>query len=331
MKLCSLIFTLVVTIYGVEHSRHHHHHHGIFKDPKAFVSSLNKIDEDSINKMITTVKKVIEDGETERAGIQAVRDDALADYTTKEDARLAAAAAHGAAVALLDSGEADLAEKITDRDAADVTQKASKEVLNNATVDEAAALAEKDLQGARIDREAATLNEVRQLIADISAEAGKALAEINKGRNLLAVDYKALASADPTSIDEVIDLIDELLSAGETERATYVDAWAAANQALVNAQAVFDADYKDYEIHVGKVDRQIIENGKLSADVDTKLKEVNTASTIRNSAFDELARQDQHLADETIRLDSEKATCEEIIELLEDLLGKEPEEELSEA
>lgn len=326
MKLCSLIFTLVVTIYGVEHSRHHHHHHGIFKDPKAFVSSLNKIDEDTINSMISTVKQLIADGETERAGIQAARDNAFADYTTKEDSRLAAAAAHGAAVALLDSGEADLAEKITDRDAADVTQKASKEVLNNATVDEAAALAEKDLQGARIDREAATLNEVRQLIADISAEAGKALAEINKGRNLLAVDYKALASADPTSIDEVIDLIDELLSAGETERATYVDAWAAANQALVTAQADFDADYNDFEIHVGKVDRQIIENAKFSADVDTKLKEVNTATAIRNSAFDELGRQDQHLADETIRLDSEKTTCEEIIDLLEDLLGKEPEE-----
>lgn len=330
MKLCSFIFTLVVTIYGVEYSRHHHHH-GIFKDPKAFVSSLNKIDQDTINSMISTVNKLIDDGEAERATIQAHRDAAEDDYNTKEQARLDAAAAHQDATDALAAGEETLAAQIIDRDEAKVTYEDSKLALNNAKVDEAAALEEKNLQSDRIDREADTLNEVRQLIADISAEAGKALAEMNKGRNLLAVDYKALASADPSSIDEVIDLIDELLAAGETERAQYVDAWADANQKLVNAQAVFDADESAYKVEVGKVDRQIITNGELSTDLAAKLDEVNAASAIRNDAFDELGRQDKHLSDESARLDSEKASCEEIIGLLEDLLAEEPEEEGGEA
>jgi len=330
MKLCSLIFTLVVTIYGVEYSRHHHHH-GIFKDPKAFVSSLNKIDEDSINKMIDTVNKLIDDGETERGTVQAVRDAAEDDYNAKEQARLDAASAHANATTLLSQGEEVLVEQKVAQADAQATYDASLLALNNATVDEAAALEEKNLQSARIDREKATLNEVRELIADISAEAGKALAEMNKGRNLLAVDYKALASADPSSIDEVIDLIDELLSAGETERATYVDAWADANQILVAAQAAHDSDEHTLKIAIGVVDRQIITNQELAADVASKLEEVNTASLIRNEAFNELGRQDNHLFAESTRLDSEKETCEQIIELLQDLVAEEPEEEGGEA
>merc|ERR1719150_3403881 len=269
--------------------------------------------------MISMVNKLIDDGETERASIQANRDAAEADYNTKEQARLDAADAHREATTALADGQAALADQKLVRDAAKVTYEASKLALNNAKVDEAAALEEKNLQSDRIDREKDTLNEVRQLIADISAEAGKALAEMNKGRNLLAVDYKALASADPSSIDEVI-------AAGETERAQYVDAWADANQKLVNAQAVFDADESAYKIEVGKVDRQIITNGELSTDLAAKLDEVNAASAIRNDAFDELGRQDTQLSDESARLDSEKASCEEIIGLLEDLLAEEPEE-----
>merc|ERR1719150_1749512 len=281
--------------------------------------------------MISTVNKLIDDGEAERATIQAHRDAAEDDYNTKEQARLDAAAAHQAATDALAAGEETLAAQIIDRDAAKVTYEDSKLALNNAKVDEAAALEEKNLQSDRIDREADPLNEVRQLIADISAEAGKALAEMNKGRNLLAVDYKALASADPSSIDEVIDLIDELLAAGETERATYVDAWADANQKLVNAQAVYDDDEAAYKIEVGKVDRQIITNRALSQDVDARLLEVNAATDISNDAFDELGRQVKHFVEESARLDSEKESCLEIIRLLEDLLAEESEEEGGEA
>jgi len=290
-------------------------------------SSLNKIDEDTINDMIATVTKLIEDGETERATVQAARDAAEDDYNAKEQARLDAASAHANATTLLAQGQSDLSDQRVAQNAAQETYDASLLALNNAKVDEAAALEEKNLQSARIDREKATLNEVRQLIADISAEAGKALAEMNKGRNLLAVDYKALASADPSSIDEVIELIDELLSAGETERATYVDAWADANQILVNAQAAHDADEHILKIAIGVVDRQVMTNDELAADVDSKLAEVNTASLIRNEAFNELGRQDQHLFAESTRLDSERQTCEEIIDLLQDLLAEEPEEE----
>merc|ERR1719273_782324 len=281
--------------------------------------------------MISTVNKLIDDGEAERATIQAHRDAAEDDYNTKEQARLDAAAAHQDATDALAAGEETLAAQIIDRDAAKVTYEDSKLALNNAKVDEAAALEEKNLQSDRIDREADTLNEVRQLIADISAEAGKALAEMNKGRNLLAVDYKALASADPSSIDQVIDLIDELLSAGETERATYVDAWADANQILVAAQTAHDSDEHILKIAIGVVDRQILTNAELAADVASKLEEVNTASLIRNEAFNELGRQDKHLFAESTRLDSEKETCEQIIELLQDLVAKEPEEEGGEA
>merc|ERR1719273_471863 len=124
--------------------------------------------------MIETVNKLIDDGETERATVQAARDAAEDDYNAKEQARLDAASAHANATTLLSQGEEVLVEQKVAQADAQATYDASLLALNNATVDEAAALEEKNLQSARIDREKATLNEVKKLIADISAEAEKA-------------------------------------------------------------------------------------------------------------------------------------------------------------
>lgn len=305
----------------MEYSRHHHHH-GLFKNPKAFVSSLNKIDKDTINGMIETVQGLIDDGEAERARYTEIRDGAQEDYDAKETARKDAEAAQQLATQTLQTGVDDLALKTQDRDDANTVQLASAEVLLLAKVDEAAALNEKDIQSARIDSEAETLNQVRDLIATISAEAGKALAEMHKGRKLLAV-ANALASADPSSIDEVIDLINELLEAGETERATYVDAWAEANQAMNDAQLDHDAKYANWETMLGRYDRQVLDNAGFQADLDTKDAELTAATTLSNAAKEELDRQNAHLDAEGARLDDEKATCEQVIELLEELLGDE--------
>lgn len=326
MKLCSLIFTLVVSIYGMEYSRHHRHH-GLFKNPKAFVSSLNKIDKDTINGMIATVQGLIDDGEAERARYTGVRDSAQDDYDTQEAARMAAEAAEQLAAQTLQTGVDDLALKTQDRDDANTVQLASAEVLLLAEVDAAAALDEKNIQSARIDSEAETLNQVKGLIAEISSDAGKALAEMNKGRKLLAVDYKALASADPSSIDEVIDLIDELLAAGETERATYVDAWAEADQALTDAQVDHAAKYSTWETMLGRFDRQVLDNAAFQSDLDTKVDELTAATSLSNAAKVELDSQNTHLDAEGARLDDERATCEQVIELLEELLGEEAVEE----
>lgn len=323
MKLCSLIFTLVVSIYGMEYSRHHRHH-GLFKNPKAFVSSLNKIDKDTINGMITTVQGLIDDGEAERARYTGVRDSAQDDYDTKEAARVAAEAAEQLAIQTLQTGVDDLALKTQDRDDANIVQLASAEVLLNATVDEAAASDEKLIQSARIDSEAETLNQVKGLIAEIS---GKALAEMNKARKLLAVDYKALASADPSSLDDVIDLIKQLLTAGENERATYVDAWAAAAQALNDARVDHAAKYSTWETMLGRFDRQVLDNAAFQSDLDTKVAELTAATSVSNAAKVELDSQNGHLEAEGARLDDERATCEQVIDLLEELLGEEPVDE----
>merc|ERR550532_850383 len=82
--------------------------------------------------MISMVNKLIDDGETERASIQANRDAAEADYNTNEQARLDAAAAHGEATTALFDGQAALADQKLVRDAAKVTYEASKLALNNA-------------------------------------------------------------------------------------------------------------------------------------------------------------------------------------------------------
>jgi len=328
MKLFSLIATLFfVTISGMEHSLHHHQ--SLFKNPKAFLSSLSQIDEDKINEMITMIGQLISDGEVQRQAAIDSEASAQSDTDAKTAAFEVAEGNVAAAQEALDDARAELSQFISEEEEAKNIHDAA--ILKKATAktDRDAKAKTNEDQGARIDEEKGTFEEIKSLIATISAGEASDL-EIKNVRKLLNfVDYKYLVDADPQSLEAVVDLIDQLIEDGETERNGYINDFNQAESAFTDASAVADQTQIDWETAIGKVTRQEISIG--GDDETTGLEQIlsaaqaaeDSAATALNAARAELSKQQDNLAAENARLDDEKQACEDIIDLLRGLLPQE--------
>merc|ERR1712228_1094172 len=234
-----------------------------------------------------------------------------------------------AAQEALDDAKADLSQFISEEEEA-------KNIHDQATVKKAAAKTDRDAkaktneeQGARIDEEKETFEEIKSLIATIS-EGEESDLEIKNVRKLLSfVDYKYLVDADPQSLEQVVDLIDQLIEDGETERNGYINDFNQAESAFTDASAEADLTQIDWETAIGKVSRQEITIG--GDDETTGLEQLlsaahvaqDSAASARNLARAELSKQQDNLAAENERIDGEKQALEDIIDLLRGLLPQE--------
>merc|ERR1719266_2949845 len=273
--------------------------------------------------MITMIGQLISDGEVQRQAAIDSEASAQSDTDAKtaafEDAEKNVAAAQEA----LDAAKADLSQFISEEEEAKNIHDAA--ILKKAT---AKAKTNED-QGARIDEEKGTFEEIKSLIATISAGEASDL-EIKNVRKLLNfVDYKYLVDADPQSLEAVVDLIDQLIEDGETERNGYINDFNQAESAFTDASAEADLTQIDWETAIGKVSRQEITIG--GDDETTGLEQLlsaahvaqDSAASARNVARAELSKQQDNLAAENERIDGEKQALEDIIDLLRGLLPQE--------
>jgi hypothetical protein len=292
MKLFSLIVTLFfVTISGMEHSRHHHH--SLFNSAKTFISSstLSQIDADKINEMIELVKTIIAEGEADRQSAEDKQAAAQDDVNTKSDAHADAIAATGVVRDDLAAGESQRLTYVANRDEA-------KRIYDEADVVQKSALTDRDAkaktnteQGQRISDEKATFEQIKTYIGEITAE--EADIEIKKGRNLLSVvDYKHLLDVDPTDLSEVLDLVDQLILDGETERNGYINAFNNAETVYNDAVATANAAKTEWEITIGQVTRQEKTNDDLGLDLVAAEEAETSAADSLNDARTSLSAQD---------------------------------------
>lgn len=212
-----------------------------------------------------------------------------------EEQRLAYVASRDEAKTLYD--EADVVQKsaLTDRDA--------KAKTNTE-------------QGQRISDEKATFEQIKTYILAITAE--EADLEIKKGlRNLLSVvDYKHLADVDPTDLNEVLNLVDQLILDGETERNGYINAFNNAETVYNDAVATANSAKAEWEITIGQVTRQEKTNEQLGLDLVAAEAAETSAADSLNVARGVLSTQDAFLQSENERIDDEIASCNSIIDLL---------------
>lgn len=325
MKLFSLIVALFfVTISGMEHSRPHHH--SLFNNPKAFISSssLSQIDQDTINKMIGLVNDIIDQANADRATAEENQVTAADDEAAKTTARETAQGEVLDAQSDLDDGLKQLDEYIAGQEEAkriyDQKEIAEKEAKTNR---DAAANTNTE-QGKRIDDEKATFEEIKTLIGQITAEeADEADIEI-KGRNLLSiVDYKYLADVNPTDLTEVFNLIEQLITDGETERNTYISAFNEAETIYNDAVDTAADAKKNWEITIGQVSRQELINGDLANALSTAEGDLESAAQTLTAATLKLTEANDFLASENTRIDDEIESCNEIINLLSSFLPEE--------
>jgi hypothetical protein len=175
---------------------------------------------------------------------------------------------------------------------------------------------------ARVDEERATLEEVLDILNGLLPAA-----EIQVGRrNLLSrtavllsnpVFLAALAKADPTAVQQVIDMVEGLVQTGEDERnfaiGEYHHRVAEAEVArvnLVNPRAALEARESELEDATEvRIEKTQIAEGKSAVEVEKR--------GVRDAKKDKLDDQTEFTNREIVRIDAEKVILEASLNLLD--------------
>jgi len=190
----------------------------IFLDPVAFAQSFENASPSAVNAVIDMVNDLIAEGNGKKADIIKAHEDAVA----------ASAVALDALNVALDVLETATGERIEADD--EVTR--LKGVLQQKRSAEADALSIKnaaktsldnaqawmDSEVTRVDAEKGSLEEVLQILADLPEGFRRRL--LSSHGSLVPVGMiAAMASTDPAAVQEVVDLVQALIDAGEDVRA----------------------------------------------------------------------------------------------------------------
>merc|ERR1719266_969878 len=204
----------------------------MYLDPVAFAQSFENASPEAVRAVISMINDLIAEGAGKKSDLIQAHDDAVA---AEADAASALAVA-------LDELELATGNRIEGDDRVTaakgtVQQKQSAEatatgIKSDRAADLASAQDWMDTEVARVDGEKTALEEVLQILGDLP-----------EGRRLLSTYgslvpvamVAAAAKSDPAAVQEVVDLVNELIAAGEGIRAKVTEARDAAQVASDNA------------------------------------------------------------------------------------------------
>lgn len=284
-----------------------------FSNPTAFVNSLATADQDTINKLIQYANELIVEGEGIRKDVIQARDEA-------NKVAAAAGVKLNAANAFLTKAENeeqaardDLRHKTTIEanafkamNAAEAHMKDSQQKLNRAQ-------RTMDRELARIAEEHEDLEEVKELLDELMP----VFIEKSLGRALLS---EANSEIDPKSVQQVIQLVNQLMIAGQEEAKGYT-------KARDDAQDVLDAATQDYnnkyDFHTHALGAKSVAEEVLEQKVNqakNALEARNDAQNNKNIKDGLAADAEAHRVAEEKRINEEKEMFEKVIQLLQKLL-----------
>jgi len=190
----------------------------IFLDPVAFAQSFENASPSAVNAVIDMVEDLIAEGNGKKAAIIKAHEDAVAASATALDAL-------NVALDILETatGERIEADDEVTRLAGVLQQKQSAEAdaVSNKNAAQTAlnnAQAWMDSEVSRVDGEKAALEEVLQILADLPEGFRRRL--LSSHGSLMPVGMiAAMSSTDPEAVQQVVDLVQALIDAGEAVRA----------------------------------------------------------------------------------------------------------------
>lgn len=286
----------------------------ILLNPREFVASVQNADPAIVNQLIDYAKALIADGETVRSQVIKADDDAAAAAAVSAS-NLEAASNHLADMQEIQQEKTDwLAAKTSElKEATEIWEAAIAHMKDSqAKFDQADETMITEL--ARIAEEDQDLKEVRTLLTTLMPE----FIERSLGRALLTTVDETI---DPHSVQAVIDLVDDLLAAGQTEAKEYT-------RLRNEAKAVLDAAIIDHNnketIHTHAVGAESVAQQML-AEANDNVSSAENAETLAKQdkvrKDDAAAEAESHRESEEKRINAEKADFEQIIDLLGNLLS----------
>jgi len=174
-----------------------------------------------------------------------------------------------------------------------------------------------DSETDRINEEKATLEEVLELISSLEASA---LNEVSNNRNLLSiVDLSSLANADPASVAEVKQLLDDLIAVGESEREAADAAATVATNNLEAATSVHNGTWHALAQALGELDFHTEGLADMRGVAEGAVAAKNAALAAFNAAVQALNNSQSHFDTESSRVENEEAIFVQVTALLDTL------------
>merc|ERR1719461_55717 len=261
----------------------------------------------------------IKDGEDERQGHIDRHVAAQARYNSADSAHKLATDERNTAAGNVKTQEGVVAKHSSDEKAAKDTRDEKARVLEAATSDEAKKASFRVREERRIDAEKALLEQIVEklltLIPGVNLIEGQlVVTDYIVGRNLLSD-----SNAERDSVQKVVDKVNSMVSRGETQRKAAIDADEAAKEAL----RVATDDHKDAVQKYDSAAQTLAASESLLAQLKSELsvKEnlLGAAKSELDDATSDLANKKEIREREEKRINSEKATMEEILEILDGL------------
>jgi len=272
----------------------------LLQNPKLFAAAFANADPDVIQKMIDLVDQLLEEGQADKAS-------AIKDHGERQNEQAAALSSFTEASKAFEEVAAKLVTATSDRDTLAVEEKdhsalldAAVTVLNSANTKEENTKSHMDSTISRVENEGRALSEVIENLNSVKSN----------GRRLLN-------EADPAAVDKVVVEIKKLIEAGKNEVADATAAWNDATEEQTEAIKVEAAARKQHEKTVGELGTANAIVDRLTGEKAAKLDAKNRANKILIDANAALESALQWMNQEVNRVDSEKATLDEVKDLLE--------------
>merc|ERR1712113_1009162 len=269
--------------------------------------------------MMTMVDQLIKDGEVERQGHVDRQNKAQARFdTATADEAAATHARDEAAGKVKNQQDVVNAASLAEQSARDIrTDK--KRILDAAIVDEKMKAEFRASEIKRIDAEKELMQQIvaklESLLPGVYLIEGKlTVTDYIVGRNLLAD-----SGADRDSVQKVVDKVNAMV---EQQRAKVIKDDEDAKAFLVKATAEHDDAVAEHNAAVTVLSTEEGTLDKLETDLEGKESVLVEARAELKDATEDLAKKIQVCTQEDIRLDDERATCEQILEILKDLKSR---------
>jgi len=270
-----------------------------------FLSALANADKGALEKMIELVVDLIDEGEKERQS-------AIANHDAKKDAHDRDVKALNDAIEALRVASENFNVAVSNKDALVIKESQQRGIhlaalaaLAAATQKHDTALSHMDDTVARVDTEAVMLGKVKVLLESVKSGS----------RRLLSI-----TDADPGAVDAVIAKVNTLLDQGATEKSNSI---AAEAQASVELEAANTAEVEAHDQHTataGQLAAAWINVGTTKVIKIAKAGDKFWAAHNEKISSSQLATALGWKNSEISRIDTEKATLEEVHSILTNLL-----------
>jgi len=216
MMSCIVIFHILFATVSAHSLKSYSLVESLFQDPKAFAATFEKANPEAVQSVIDLVNDLIAEGQDKKANIIAEHEDAI--VATNDAKEELAVALNELETATGERIECDdevvrlqgvLAQKQKDESEASAAKVQSSGVLTDAQN-------WMDSEVARVDKEKASLEEVKDILSQLPSGFRRLL---SSSSSLLPLGMlSSISKTDPEAVAQLVALVDELVAAGEQVR-----------------------------------------------------------------------------------------------------------------